>query len=253
MSQRRFRASRSTLRRRPPHVLQQGGCSAHIHILCYRGRQPRTVVLDARYDGHIGASATVRIAAGVGLVGGSSASFYGSFEAAAPAGFFGNTCPRDVACVRPVAHVGLGWLPYSRNTSLMGPGSQVAPDASTAGTLMALEVGGGLTILPPGTGDRFRATVLVAGLVAGRTEERDTAHGNLLLSPATTVLGAVAELVAGVRLFDGFMVNAGVRVNYVPTIGSAGRQFSYLGNAQAASSNTSLVSVGLIVGLGIEL
>ncbi len=213
----------------------------------------RTLAVNADYQGNIVPTTTIRAAVGIGLTNSSSPGYLAAVDTAAPSRLYGTSCPVDDTCIRPVVHVGVGFLPYTRDTSLLGPGSRVTPDGSTSGDLTTLEVGGGVSLVLPGAGGRFRATALLSGLVAGRSEERDAAHGNLLLSPATSLLGGVAEVLAGVRIFDGLVLNAGARVTYVPTVGSQGREFSFLGDASAAVTTGALTLVTLVLGASLEL
>ncbi|MBI5514100.1 MAG: hypothetical protein HY909_10055 [Deltaproteobacteria bacterium] len=213
----------------------------------------RTLLAEPRWEGHIHPNALLRVSAGFGVVNAEGLNLLAAIDAVAPSSVTGRTCPLANTCLRPVVHVGVGLTPYRRETELLGPGPTPTLDSTTSGVLGGFEVGAGLLVLPPGTGDRFRASVTVSGLLASRGDERDAARMNVLLSPATTVLGGVGEVLLGVRLFGGIALQTAARVLFVPVVGSRGRQFSYLGDASVSTQTSSLVHLSLQFGLGVEL
>jgi hypothetical protein len=150
-----------------------------------------------------------------------------------------------------VIHSAFGSVGYSRDTLLAGPGEATAPDGAVASSLWFFEVGGGVTVVPPGTGDALRATATASALLGVRGDER-TADRNLVLSPATTRLGLAADVSLAWRVVGPLQLFAGARLHWLPEFGGRGRDFTFFGDAPASSVAASLVQVVLQAGVGIE-
>ncbi len=211
----------------------------------------RTVALTARYDGHFIPTTTLRVGAAFGVLGGDGAGALASAGVAPGSALHGRTCPLDDACVRPVVHAGFGSLPYAREALLLGPGEAAAVEGDVTGSLWLFEVGGGVTVVPPGTGDALRATALASALLGVRGDETSPV-GAALLSPATTRLGLSADLSLAWRFAGPLQLFAGARLHWLPEFGGRGRQFTFLGDATVSSQTASLVQVVLQAGIGIE-
>lgn len=212
----------------------------------------RTVALAARFQGHFMPTTTVRVAAAYAALNGNGAGAIASIDVAPSSALHGRTCPLDEACVRPVLHGAFGSLGYSRDTLLVGPGEATASDGQVASSLWLFEVGGGVTVVPPGTGDSLRATATASALLGVRDDERTTNRRAVVLSPATTRLGLSAELSLAWRIVGPLQVFAGARLHWFPDFGNRGRDFTFFGDASASNDAASLVQMVLLAGVGIE-
>lgn len=216
------------------------------------GRSPaRDVALTARYDGHFMPSATVRVAAAWAPLGGDGVGVLASIDVLAGSALHGQTCPLADTCVRPLMRLGAGNVPYRRTTTLVGPGAAAQRDGEVTGDLGVVEVGGGVTVVPAGTGDSLRFTVAASAVLGFRGDEL-LAGTRTVLSPATTRFGAAAELYAAWRLLGPLLLHAGARLQGFPGFGGTGRRFSFLGDAPLAGDSAPLVQVIVFAGIGVE-
>lgn len=223
-----------------------------LSTLTFDPRSPeRTIALVIAHEGHLMPATTVRVGAAFAPLNGDGPGAIGAIDVAPSSTLHGRTCPLDDVCVRPLVHTGFGALPYSRDTRLFGPGTANASDGSVAGTLWLFEVGGGVTVVPPGTGDALRVTALASALFGARDDEH-TAVGAQLLSPATTRIGLSSDLLLAWRFAGPLQLFGGARVQWFPDFGGAGRQFSFLGDATVSSQSASLLQFVLQAGVGIE-
>ena len=223
-----------------------------LSTLQFDPRSPeRTIALVVAHDGHLMPATTARVAVAFAPLNGDGVGAIGAIDVAPSSTLHGRTCPLDDVCVRPVAHTGFGALPYSRETKLFGPGTAVSSDDTVAGTLWLFEVGGGVTVVPPGTGDALRVTALASALFGARDDEH-TIRGGMLVSPATTRLGLSSDLMLAWRFAGPLQLFAGARLHWFPDFGGAGRQFSFLGDATESSQSASLLQFVLQAGVGIE-
>lgn len=211
----------------------------------------RTVALTAGYEGHLMPSATIRVGAAWAPLGGGDGGVLASLDVLAGSSLHGQTCPLADTCVRPVMRLGAGNLPYARATTLVGPGDAARRDGEVSGDLGVVEVGGGVTVVPAGTGDSLRFTLVASGVLGIRGAE--LLHGTeTVLSPATTRFGAAAELYAAWRFFGPLLLHAGARLQGFPSFGGMGRRFSFLGDAPLAGDSASLLQVAVFAGIGVE-
>ncbi len=211
----------------------------------------RTVALVAGYQGHLMPATTVRVGTAFAALNGDGVGALASVDVAPSADLHGRTCPLEAVCVRPLVHAGFGALPYARDTLLLGPGTASTSDGLVRGTLWVFEVGGGVTVVPPGTGDTLRVTALASAALGSRGDER-AARGDLLLSPATSRLGITSDLAVAWRFAGPVQLFAGARLHWFPEFGGAGRQFTFLGDAVLSSQTASLMQFVLQAGVGIE-
>jgi hypothetical protein len=213
----------------------------------------RTIALTATYDGHLLPSATIRVGPAWAPLGGGDVGVLAAFDVLAGNALQGQTCPLAETCVRPVMHLGAGTLPYSRTIEFLGPGDQVRPEGEVRGGLGLVEVGGGVTVVPAGTGDSFRVSFMVSGGLAFRGEESFSREGSTyVLSPATTRFGVSTELHAAWRFLGPLVLYAGARLQGFPAFGGRGRRFSFLGDAPLANESASLLQAAIVAGLGVE-
>lgn len=220
--------------------------------LAFDPRAPaRTVALTAEHQGHFMPTTTVRVSAAWAALNGNGVGALASINVAPASSLHGRTCPLDDVCVRPVVHTGFGAIPYARDTQLFGPGTATTVDGAVTGTLWLFEVGGGLTVVPPGTGDALRVTALASAALGSRGDET-SARGALLLSPATSRLGLSTDLDLAWRIAGPVHLFAGARMQWFPDFGGAGRQFVFLGDAVLSSQTASLMQFVLQAGVGIE-
>lgn len=212
----------------------------------------RTVEVIARLEGHLLPTAVARATALVGISNGDGVGGMASLDVVPSLRVPASTCPMRETCVRPLVHVAGGALPYSRDINFIGPGSSVVSDGTVGGVIAFGEVGGGVTLVPGGTGDRLRFTGSVSAALGWRGDEVHPGARALLLSPASTRLGLGADLRVGYRFAGIFVVEAGLRSLFFPGFGSRGREFSYLGAAGASQDSASLLHVAALIGLGVE-
>lgn len=210
----------------------------------------RSVAVRARYPGHLLGSVSLRVGALVGVLHGDRPGAAVALDVPTRSETTGDACPAGDTCVRGLVHLGGAYGSYRRETELVGPGPRVAPDGETGATYGLLELGAGVTVAPGGTGDRLRLTGLVAGVLAARTEER-RANG-ALLSAASSRLGLMGDALVSVRFAGPWTVFTGLRALWLPSVGSRGRQFSYLGAAPISAESASLVQLGVLLGLGVD-
>jgi hypothetical protein len=211
----------------------------------------RDVPLTARYDGHFMPSATLRVGAAWAPLGGSGVGVLASLDVLAGSALHGQTCPLAETCVRPVMRLGAGNVPYRRTTTLVGPGDLAQRDGEVTGDLGVVELGGGVTVVPAGTGDALRFTVAASAVLGFRGDEL-LAGTSTVLSPSTTRFGAAAELYAGWRFFGPLLLHAGARLQGFPGFGGTGRRFSFLGDAPLSGESASLLQVVVFAGIGVE-
>lgn len=211
----------------------------------------RTAALTARFPGHFMPATTVRVGVAYGALNGNGVGALAAIDVAPSSALHGRTCPLDEACVRPVIHSGFGSVGYARDTLLAGPGEATAPDGVVASSLWLFEVGGGVTVVPPGTGDALRATATASALLGVRGDER-TADRNVVLSPATTRLGLAADVTLAWRVVGPLQLFAGARMHWFPEFGGRGRDFTFFGDAPPSAAAASLVQVVLQAGVAIE-
>jgi len=211
----------------------------------------RDVTLTARYDGHFMPAATVRVAAVWAPLGGDGPGVLASIDVLAGSALHGQTCPLADTCVRPVMRLGAGNVPYRRTTTLVGPGAAAQRDGEVTGDLGVVEVGGGVTVVPAGTGDSLRFTVAATAVLGFRGEEL-LEGTRTVLSPATTRFGGAAELSVGWRFLGPLLLHAGARLQGFPGFGGTGRRFSFLGDAPLAGESASLLQVMVFAGVGVE-
>lgn len=211
----------------------------------------RTVVLVAAWQGHFMPATTVRAGAAFAAFNGDGVGALASVDVAPSAALHGRTCPLDDVCVRPLVHAGFGALPYARDTLLVGPGTASSSDGPVRGMLWVFEVGGGVTVVPPGTGDALRVTALASAALGARGDEL-AARSALVLSPATSRLGISSDLSLAWRFAGPLQLFAGARLHWFPEFGGAGRQFSFLGDATVSPQTASLMQFVLQAGVGIE-
>jgi hypothetical protein len=212
----------------------------------------RTIALTARYEGHFMPATTWRIGALVGALNGNGIGAFGSLDVLPSSTVHAETCPLAAFCVRPTVHVAGGSVPYARETVLVGPGATSTADTEVHGDLTFFEIGGGVTIVPPGMGDGLRASLVAAALLANRGDEF-TNQNTLLLSSATARLGLSTELTAAWRFAGPLQLFAGARLHWVPSFGRLGRRFSFLGDAPVTTESAALLQVAVHGGLGLEL
>ena len=62
----------------------------------------------------------------------------------------------------------------------------------------------------------------------------------------------MGDVLASVRFAGPWTVFAGLRAMWLPSVGSRGRQFSYLGAAPVSTESASLLQLGLLIGLGVD-
>lgn len=210
----------------------------------------RSVAVTARYPGHVLGGVSLRLGASIGFLQADGAGALLALDVPTRSSRTGETCPLADTCVRAVAHLGAAFGSYSRETELVGPTTQVAADGATSASFGLLELGGGVTVAPGGTGDRLRLTALLSGAVVARGEERRT--DGALLSEAVARLGLVGDVLVGLRFAGPWTVFAGLRTLWVPGVGPRGRQFSNLGAATVTTETASLVHLGALIGLGVE-
>ncbi|MFO0604880.1 MAG: hypothetical protein U0324_16990 [Polyangiales bacterium] len=211
----------------------------------------RTVALTAGYEGHLMPSATIRVGAAWAPLGGGGVGVLASLDVLAGSSLHGQTCPLADTCVRPVMRLGAGNLPYARTTTLVGPGDAARRDGEVGGDLGVVEVGGGVTVVPAGTGDSLRFTLVASGVLGIRGDEL-LQGTETVLSPATTRFGAAAELYAAWRFLGPLLLHAGARLQGFPSFGGTGRRFSFLGDAPLAGDSASLLQVAVFAGIGVE-
>jgi hypothetical protein len=210
----------------------------------------RSIAVSARYPGHLLGSFAMRLGAVVGVLHGDGAGATLAVDVPTRSETTGETCPVGDTCLRGLVHLGATYASYRRETELVGPTTQVTPDGETRATYGLLEAGAGVTVAPGGTGDRLRLTGILAGVLAARGEERRT--NDALLSEASARLGLSGDVLASVRFAGPWTVFAGLRALWLPSVGSRGRQFSYLGAAPVSTETASLVQLGLLIGLGVD-
>lgn len=212
----------------------------------------RTVEVTARVEGHLLPTAVPRVSGLVGIVNGAGVGGLASLDVVPALRSLAATCPMGDTCFRPVLHVAAGALPYERNINFIGPGASVVADGTVSGVLAFGEVGGGVTLVPAGTGDRLRLTGTVSAALGWRGNEVYPDASALLLSPEAARMGVSFDVRVGYRFAGIFVVDAGLRAMVFPAFGSRGRQFSYLGAAGASTEAASLLQVAALIGLGVE-
>jgi hypothetical protein len=210
----------------------------------------RSIDVHARYPGHLLGTVSLRVGAIIGLLHGDSPGAMVAVDVPTRSEATGDTCPMGDTCIRGLVHLGASYGSYRRETELVGPTTRVTPDGDTSATYGLLEAGAGVTVAPGGTGDRLRLTGILSGALAARTEERRT--NNALLSEASSRLGLMGDVLASVRFAGPWTVFAGLRALWLPSVGSRGRQFSYLGAAPVSSETASLLQLGVLIGLGVD-
>lgn len=210
----------------------------------------RSIAVEARYPGHVLGSLSLRAGVTVGLLQAGGVGAMVALDVPTLGRRAGETCPWGDTCVRGLLHVGAAYGAYVRETELTGPTTQVTADGETSATFGMFELGGGVTVVPSGTGDRLRLTGLLAGAVVARGEER-RADGSLL-SEAVARPALLGDVLASLRFAGPWTVFAGLRTLWVPGVGPRGRQFSYLGAAPVSTETASLVQLGVLVGVGVE-
>lgn len=212
----------------------------------------RTVEVTARVEAHLLPSAVPRATMLYGIVNGDGVGAQASLDVIPSFRTPASSCPLRDTCFRPLVHVAGGAVPYQRDINFIGPGSSVVADGVVRGLLAFGEVGGGVTLVPGGTGDRLRFTGSVSAALAWRGDETHEGPRALLISPASTRMGLGADLRVGYRFAGIFVVEAGLRSLFFPSFGSRGREFSYLGAAGASRDAASLLQIAALIGLGVE-
>jgi hypothetical protein len=212
----------------------------------------RTVEVTARVEGHLLPEAVPRVTALVGVVNGAGVGAQASLDVIPSLRTLAGTCPMSDTCVRPLVHIAAGAIPYARDVNFLGPGNSVVADGSVSGLIAFGEVGGGVTVVPGGTGDRLRFSTSVSAALGWRGDEVHPANGGLLLSAESARMGVGYEARVGYRFAGIFVVDAGLRMLVFPAFGSRGREFSYLGAAGASSQSASLLQVAALIGFGVE-
>lgn len=212
----------------------------------------RALFAEVSYEGQVVPRAVLQLGASAGVYQGDGLGGVFALNVTVAGAGVELACPMQSTCLRPYLHLGGFASPYRRGTFLVGPGEARVPDTTVTGSLLGLEVGGGLTVYPGGTDDKLRFSAGLSMLYAGRDAERDAAH-RLTLSPAAAQAGLGAELQAAYRLAGSFQVFAGARFLALPRFGSEGRQFSYLGDAGVRDALASMVQFALSAGLGVDL
>lgn len=212
----------------------------------------RTIEVTARVEGHLLPEAVPRVSGLIGVVNGAGVGAQASLDVVPALRSLAATCPMSETCVRPVVHIAAGAIPYERNINFYGPGSSVVADGSVSGLLAFGEVGGGVTLVPAGTGDRLRLTGTVSAALGWRGDEVTSGANPLLISPEAARMGIGVDVRVGYRFAGVFVVDAGIRTLAFPAFGSRGREFSYLGAAGASSESASLLQVAALIGLGVE-
>lgn len=210
----------------------------------------RSVPVTARYPGHVLGSVSLRAGATASFLQYGGVGVVLAVDVPTRSGRTGETCPLADTCIRAVGHLGVSVGSYSRETELVGPTTQVVSDGAVAASLALLELGGGVTVVPGGTGDRLRLTALFSGVLGARGDER-TANG-ALLSGSVARLGLLGDLLVGVRFAGPWTVFAGLRALWIPAVGPRGRVFSYLGEAPVSPETASLMQLGALFGVGVE-
>ena len=210
------------------------------------------MALAARYDGHFMPAVTIRLGAAWAALNGGGVGVLGAVDVMPGSARDGQTCPLGETCVRPVLHLGAGDVPYARETVLVGPGTQRVSEGTVSGDLGLLEVGGGVTVVPAGTGDALRFSLMAAGVLGFRGEETlPTLRAPL--SQATARFGASTELLGVYRIVGPLGVHLGARLQWFPGFADVGRRFSFLGDATRTGESASLLQVVVQAGLGVEL
>ena len=210
----------------------------------------RSIGVQARYPGHVLGTVSLRLGTLIGVLHGDSPGAVLAVDVPTRSEATGDTCPIGDTCIRGLVHLGATYGSYRRDTELVGPSTRVLPDGETGATYGLLELGAGVTVAPGGTGDRLRLTGLLAGVLAARTEERRS--NGAVLSEASSRLGLMGDVLASVRFAGPWTVFAGLRAMWLPTVGSRGRQFSYLGAAPISTESASLLQLGLLIGVGVD-
>nr|MBK7069169.1 hypothetical protein [Deltaproteobacteria bacterium] len=210
----------------------------------------RSIDVHARYPGHLLGTVSLRVGALLGVLHGDSPGAVVAIDVPTRSETTGDTCPLGDTCIRGLVHLGATYGSYRRETELVGPTTRVTPDGDTRASYGLLEAGAGVTVAPGGTGDRLRLTGILSGVLAARTEERRS--NNALLSEASSRLGLMGDVLASVRFAGPWTVFAGLRALWLPSVGSRGRQFSYLGSAPISSESASLLQLGVLLGLGVD-
>jgi hypothetical protein len=212
----------------------------------------RTVALHAHYEGHILPSTTLRAGVATAVTQGHGVGATFAMEVQPGSSLHGQTCPAADTCIRPLVHTAFSAIPYARNLQLLGPGTRTVADGEVNGWLYMFEVGAGVAVSPGGTGDALRATLLVSGVLASRdTENSPVTHTPVAY--AGTRLGLSSDLFLTWRFLGPVGLWGGGRFQWFPGFGSAGRQFTFLGEAPVASTTAPLVQLVLQLGLGVEL
>ncbi len=211
----------------------------------------RTLAVTAAYEGHFIPTATLRIGASFAPLNGNGPGAFVSLDVLAPSALHGQTCPIADTCVRALARLGAGYVPFTRPTTFIRADGTAASDRAVEGDLAVVEVGGGVTVVPAGTGDTLRLSAVAAAVLGLRGEERvvDTTG---TVSPATSRLGAAAEFSAAWRFLGPLFVHAGARLQGFPAFGTSGRRFSFLGDAPLSGEAASLLQFAVFAGIGIE-
>lgn len=210
----------------------------------------RSIDVHARYPGHLLGGVSLRLGALIGVLHGDGPGAMIAVDVPTRSETTGDTCPLGDTCLRGLVHLGAAYGSYRRETELVGPTTRVVPDGDTRANYGLLELGAGVTVAPGGTGDRLRLTGILSGVLAARTEERR--DNNALLSEASSRLGLMGDVLASVRFAGPWTVFAGLRALWLPSVGSRGRQFSYLGAAPISTESASLLQLGLLIGLGVD-
>jgi len=211
----------------------------------------RTLAVIAAYEGHFIPTATLRIGASFAPLNGNGPGAFMSLDVLAPSALHGQTCPIADTCVRALVRLGAGYLPYRRVTTFVGPDGTAQPDRAVESNLGQVEVGGGVLVVPAGTGDALRLSLVGAAVLGFRGDER-IADTPTAIAPETTRFGAAAELGAAWRFLGPLFAHAGARLQGFPGFGTSGRRFSFLGDAPFSGEATSLLQFAVFAGIGIE-
>lgn len=210
----------------------------------------RVIAVTARFASHLWGAFVARLGVSVGVFSGEGVGGVLAVEVRSPSRVRGAACALGSTCVVPALHLGAMIVSYSRTTTLSGPGDLSRDDNVVSASLGGLEVGGGVTVVPAGTGDRLRLTALASMAVLYRGEER--ADGVVYATPSGRV-GGVFEALSAVRIAGPLTGWFSLRALWLPWVGSQGRRFSLLGDATVSQETAPLVQISLQAGLGIEL
>ncbi|MEZ4391696.1 MAG: hypothetical protein R3A48_11415 [Polyangiales bacterium] len=211
----------------------------------------RTVEVTAQVEGHLLPTAVPRVSGLVGIVNGAGVGASPP-RCRARAALPRRHLPHGRDLRAPGAARRRGRDPLRAEHHFIGPGASVVADGSVSGLLAFGEVGGGVTLVPAGTGDRLRLTGTVSAALGWRGDEVYPDASALLLSPEASRMGVSFDVRVGYRFAGIFVVDAGLRAMVFPAFGSRGRQFSYLGAAGASTEAASLLQVAALIGLGVE-